>query len=224
MVWQTYDYYLNPTAAYFGCRKACEPLHIQYNALKKDVEVVNYHSLDQKGLRAEATIYDQTGRQAWQNAVNLDILEDQTVSTMKVEVPSDITGSYFLRLKLYNAGGDVVSENVYYQGRQEGRLASLLDLPKADLQVKSTSEIQDGAVVVTTVIKNVSTTPVPMLRLQAVDAKGQDIVAPAIYSDNYILLLGGEQKTLVTRVALEDAHGTEVGIQLSALNVPKTVY
>ena len=30
-VWQTYDYYLEPTAAYFGSKKASEPLHIQWN-------------------------------------------------------------------------------------------------------------------------------------------------------------------------------------------------
>jgi Exo-beta-D-glucosaminidase Ig-fold domain len=29
MVWQTYDYYLEPTAGYFGAKKASEPLHIQ---------------------------------------------------------------------------------------------------------------------------------------------------------------------------------------------------
>jgi len=41
-VWQTYDYYFDPTAAYFGSRKGSEPLHIQWNPLNDDVEVVNY--------------------------------------------------------------------------------------------------------------------------------------------------------------------------------------
>jgi hypothetical protein len=31
MIWQTYDYYFDPTAAYFGCKKASEPIHIQWN-------------------------------------------------------------------------------------------------------------------------------------------------------------------------------------------------
>ena len=42
MVWQTYDYYLEPTAAYFGAKHACEPLHIQWNPSTDRVEVVNY--------------------------------------------------------------------------------------------------------------------------------------------------------------------------------------
>ena len=32
-VWQTYDYYLEPTAGYFGAKKGCEPLHVQWNSL-----------------------------------------------------------------------------------------------------------------------------------------------------------------------------------------------
>ena len=31
LAWNTYDYYLEPTAAYFGCKKACEPIHVQWN-------------------------------------------------------------------------------------------------------------------------------------------------------------------------------------------------
>ena len=31
-VWQTYDYYFEPTAAYYGCKKGSEPLHIQWNS------------------------------------------------------------------------------------------------------------------------------------------------------------------------------------------------
>ena len=41
-VWQTYDYYFEPTAGYFGVKKASEPLHIQWNPVTDNVEVVNY--------------------------------------------------------------------------------------------------------------------------------------------------------------------------------------
>jgi len=32
-VWQTYDYYFDPTAGYFGSKKGSEPLHVQWNPL-----------------------------------------------------------------------------------------------------------------------------------------------------------------------------------------------
>jgi hypothetical protein len=43
MVWQTYDYYFDPTTAYFGCKKASEPIHIQWNPVFDTIEVVNYN-------------------------------------------------------------------------------------------------------------------------------------------------------------------------------------
>ena len=49
-VWQTYDYYLDPTAGYFGAKKASEPLHIQWNPVTDNVEVVNYSAGDAPGL------------------------------------------------------------------------------------------------------------------------------------------------------------------------------
>ncbi len=48
LTWQTYDYFLEPTAAYFGCKKASEPLHIQWNPVSDSVEVVNYSGGNQK--------------------------------------------------------------------------------------------------------------------------------------------------------------------------------
>ena len=41
LVWQTYDYYLDPTGAYWGIRKACEPVHIQWSHADNSVKAVN---------------------------------------------------------------------------------------------------------------------------------------------------------------------------------------
>ena len=38
--WQLYDYYLMPNAAFYGAKKACEPLHIQYNPLTKELNLL----------------------------------------------------------------------------------------------------------------------------------------------------------------------------------------
>ena len=31
MIWHLYDYYLTPSASYFGTKKACEPIHAIYS-------------------------------------------------------------------------------------------------------------------------------------------------------------------------------------------------
>ena len=62
-VWQTYDYYYDPTGAYWGAKKACEPLHIQWNASNNSIKAINTTAKDLKGATAKATIYDLNGKE-----------------------------------------------------------------------------------------------------------------------------------------------------------------
>lgn len=62
MVWQTYDYYYDLTGAYWGCKSACEPLHIYWNPATEEVKVVNTTTQTFDGLTAEAVIYNLDGK------------------------------------------------------------------------------------------------------------------------------------------------------------------
>ena len=79
MVWQTYDYYFEPTAAYFGTKKACEPLHIQWNPLADSVEIVNMASGHREGI-AVARLYDMHGVEFWHHDASFSSDDDTTVS------------------------------------------------------------------------------------------------------------------------------------------------
>ena len=63
MIWHLYDFYLRPGGGYFGAKKACEPLHVQYSYDDRSVVVVNSFYREFKGLVASAEIYnlDMTG-------------------------------------------------------------------------------------------------------------------------------------------------------------------
>lgn len=62
MVWQTYDYYYDLTGAYWGCKSACEPLHILWNPVTDAVKVTNTTRKDYEGLTAEVTVYNLDGK------------------------------------------------------------------------------------------------------------------------------------------------------------------
>ena len=55
-IWHLYDYYLQPAGGYFGTKKACEPLHVQYSYDDNSINVIN--SLYQKfsGLTVTAKV------------------------------------------------------------------------------------------------------------------------------------------------------------------------
>ncbi len=213
MVWQTYDYYFDPTAAYFGMKKACEPLHIQYNALTDDIEIVNHSAGLCAGITAIATIFDLNGKKVAQQKTKMTSAEDTTTSWIKLakllkQAPSDV---YFVRLQLSDKRG-IVSENLYIMGREENNYRALTTLPKADVEQQVT--IQGETVRVT--LRNKGKSVAPFLRLNLKGADGEQIL-PAIYSDNYITLMPGESTTITIRWKAEDARGQEAHVEMTQL-------
>ena len=205
MVWQTYDYYFEPTAAFFGCKKACEPLHIQMNSLKGTVEVVNYHAGTHSGLTAKAQIMNMNGTEAWSKECALGIAEDHTITCFPLEVPENISDAYFVKLTLADSLGCAVSDNFYWQGRKEGNLQALRTLGKADVALRTQKE---SALKYTVTLENKSDVPALMIRLKVKDSATKDLVLPVWYSDNYFFLLPGESKTV--EVSLEKIQGKPV--------------
>lgn len=62
MVWQTYDYYYDPTGVYWGTKSACEPIHILWNPVTDGVKVANTTARDLEGLTAEVKVYNLDGK------------------------------------------------------------------------------------------------------------------------------------------------------------------
>jgi hypothetical protein len=72
LTWNTYDYYLEPTAAYFACKKACEPIHVQWAAGSGEVKVVNNTFADLRGLAVEARVLNMDGSVQRRKSATLD--------------------------------------------------------------------------------------------------------------------------------------------------------
>lgn len=86
LVWQTYDYYYDLTGAFWGAKKACEPLHIQWNPVTDAVKVVNTSASDVTGLTAEATIYNMNGKAVpqYSGSAKLNSLSNTAVETFRI--------------------------------------------------------------------------------------------------------------------------------------------
>ena len=213
MVWQTYDYYLEPTAAYFGCKKACEPLHIQYNAYSGNIEAVNYHARDRKGLTARAVVLDMNGKSVGEQTCTFDLPEDATFDCFPLVVPEDAGEVYYVKLTLCDAAGAVLSENFYVEGVQEGNFQALNGLGRARVDVKEKGGLQK-----TVTLTNSSAVPALMIRLRVTDSKTGDLVLPVMYSDNYFALMPGESRTVSVSVKDCDLTGEPV-IGVSGFNL-----
>ena len=218
MVWQTYDYYFEPTAGYFGLKKANAPLHIQWNQATDNVEVVNYSARDRKNLTAIARIYNMDGSLAWEKKAVLDSKEDTTDECIKLEYSDQLTNVHFIKL-LLEENGKVIFENFYTRGKQENNFKELHKLAKVKLACKtSISRHKDGYRAEVTV-ENPSEVPALMIRLNLVGAGDGEQILPAFYSDNYISLLPKEKKVLTISWKDEDSRGNKGAVQVTGFNV-----
>jgi beta-galactosidase/beta-glucuronidase len=195
MVWQTYDYYLEPTAAYFGCKKASEPIHIQWNPVFDTVEVVNSNAGNKAGLIAKAQLINMDGSIQWEKQTTVDCKEDATVRCFKLEFPESLSSVHFLKLIL-TKDEKIISDNFYWRGLEDGNYTALRDLPKVKLNNSSRIKKSGENWIITTTLENTSKEPALMLRLKVVGKKSGNRILPVFYSDNYISLMPGEEKVI----------------------------
>jgi len=218
MVWQTYDYYLEPTAAYFGCKKASEPVHIQWNPVYDEIEVVNYNGKDRIGLTAKAQLLNMDGSVQWEKENGLDSKEDATVKCFKLEFPKSLSPVHFIKLTL-KEGDKTISENFYWRGLEDGNYQALSHLPVIELENSTKIEKSRENWVIKTALNNTSKHPVLMVRLKVVGKNSGKRILPVFYSDNYVSLMPGEKKVITMKLRDEDTGGEKPGVEISGFNL-----
>jgi hypothetical protein len=240
-VWDTYDYFFDTSAGYFGSKKGSEPLHVQWNPLTDNVEVVNYSAGNVTGLTASVEVLNIDGTKKWAKTATLASNEDSVESPIKIEFPADLTPVHFIRLKLMR-GATVVSENFYLRGTKENPqiaavgapgpgsgapttgtigydLTAIRQMPKAKVAANTKLAREGSRWVLTTELHNTGKAPALMLRVKAVREKSGDRILPALYSDNYVALMPGEKRTMRTEVEDADTRAERPRITLEGFNL-----
>jgi hypothetical protein len=220
-VWQTYDYYLEPTAAYFGVKKASEPLHIQWNPVTDSVEVVNYSAGAAQSLTAKAELINMDGSTRWQKTANVDSAEDSMVAPIHMEYAADLSPTHFIRLQL-SRGSELISENFYWRGTEEDNFRALRELPRVNVQTTTHARKDGNRWLLTTDLQNTSASPALLVRLKAVRDKSGDRILPALYSDNYVSLMPGERRTIITELRGADTRGESPRMVVEGFNADQT--
>ena len=226
MTWQTYDWYFEPTAAYFGCKKASEPVHVQWNPHSGEVEVVNYHAGDLEDLLVKAMLVNLDGSIVWENKMSLDSNEDTTVRCFALDEPESLDKTYFIKLYLTDAEGVVISDNFYINGKEYGNHRAMQQIAKARVKTSFDFEkIEDGREIQgtewrgTVVLENRSKVPAVMIRLNVIGKKDGEQILPMFYEDNYFSLMPGERKTVSLKWYDADSRGNKPEIIVTGYNL-----
>jgi exo-1,4-beta-D-glucosaminidase len=240
LIWHTYDYYLYPAGTYFGMKKSMEPLHIMYSYANNEVDITN--SLLQKfsGLKAKADIFNLDGALKYSKNISTSIEPDSIQNCFALPQISDLSDTYFLRLQLNDAKGDVKSINWYWLSKKADVLdwvkskwymtpqtgyadfSALQNIGKTSLKISYTSEKNPDSSLHTVIITNTGKTVAFQVHLRALKGNSGDDILPIIFSDNYMELAPGEARIILCSYANKDAKGATPFFITSAWNLDLT--
>ncbi|MGC8846154.1 MAG: glycosyl hydrolase 2 galactose-binding domain-containing protein, partial [Candidatus Hydrogenedens sp.] len=101
ITWQYVDWYLRPTSAYYGAKKACEPIHVLYAYDDECVWVVNSYRKEIANLRLSAEAFHLNGGTFWsQTKDNITVSPDGKTKICEVNIPEEQRRPmFFLRLQ-----------------------------------------------------------------------------------------------------------------------------
>ena len=245
LFWNLYDYYLVPAGAYFGSKKACEPLHIQYSYDDNSVAVVNGYDRAFQGVSVKATIYDINAKEKASQTATLDLPADSNVHALQLQPVRDISTTYFLKMELRDPSGKLVSDNFYWLStkpdvldwakRQDtvytpqsayADLSGLNTLPPVKVEVRSSMSQAGNERAVHAFVENPSPSLAFMVHLRVAKAKSGEDVAPVFWDDNYFSLLPGEKRVLSARFQSAKADSlvlTVDGWNVAAASIPLAI-
>ncbi len=232
--WQYVDWYLVAGGAYYGAKKALEPLHIQYSYDDHSIWVVNTFYRDFTGLKARARIFDMDLKEHFSQSAAAAVGPDGKTRLFTVPWPEDITKTFFLSLKLEDSTGQVVSDNFYWlstapeiPGTQGVRgvvyfiepkshpdYTALQSLPPARVKHAARFERQGAETVGHVTVENAGQTLAFLVQLAVTQGEQGGEVAPCYWSDNYFALLPGERRSLTARFATADLAGAGPVVRL----------
>jgi exo-1,4-beta-D-glucosaminidase len=104
IIWHLYDYYLQPAGGYFGTKKACEPLHIQFSYDDRSVIAVNGFEESRKDLKAGVTVLDANLKRIFNREVPINLDPDSVKFITTIPEFSADPNVYFVKLTLSEDG------------------------------------------------------------------------------------------------------------------------
>jgi hypothetical protein len=208
--WQIYSHDYDTHAAYYGVKKATEPVHAQMNLPDLDVSVVNTTLQSRDGLRLTTRVLALDGRSLMQRADTVSAAANAVTPLPRMDIAAHVRdeGLVLVALELRDASDQPVSNNTYLQGVDDASWRKLDDLREQRANLTAARVIRGDRGGVSVQLENRGKQPLVAIKLTLVDHMGVRIL-PARYSDNYLTLLPGESRRV--EIAYSSRPGSAPG-------------
>ncbi len=216
---QMYDYYLDPNGGLYGLHHAGKSLHAMYNPVDGMLMVANHTFKPQHDLMIQAKAYDIAGH----DSIALQwLIELAPASVQKIESVKKVTDKLFpahggfVSLRLLNTSHEILDDNLYWLPDSTGSYSGLQKMSKAEITATA-KIVNDERIEVK--INNPTGGPIAFFnRISLVNTLTSKRILPVFYSDNYVSVLPGEEKTVFIDYTKEDNINT-AKVSVSGWNV-----
>jgi Exo-beta-D-glucosaminidase Ig-fold domain/Glycosyl hydrolases family 2, TIM barrel domain len=227
VVWQIYDWYLEPNAGYYYMQKACEPVHVQLNLDDSMVAVINRTYHPQTGLKIEAEVYSVDSKRIYRQEDKFDIDAPEAKKSFSLaSVLKNGIGVKLILLRLKDASGKLISHNTYWLEASHN-YRSLQEMPPAKITA-SILESHHNSESVSWKIKFTNPTDKIAFFIHPALLSGETEIRPSFWQDNYFSLGPGE--TIVTEITVparlinqKDLKVVTSGLNVAEMEIPVMV-
>jgi hypothetical protein len=228
-MWQTYDWYLDANAGYFGAKAANQPTHAVWDPRDDSVVLSNLTPRAYANVTTTLKVFDLHGRpvatEAWATPELGPDSYGVRLGTATGHFAKSPTDLVFLRLTVTGGDGAVLGDTLYWHNwKSYMRYESLGSLKEVDVKasVRALAPVAEGVgkgnARYEVTVANESDEPAVQTRIRTLArATGEDVL-PAFYSDNYFSLMPGEGKTVVVEFDPAALQGGEPVFQLGGWN------
>jgi len=195
MEWNFLSSDYDTQSSFYGTQKACEPVHAQLDLTDGAIDLINLG--DAQTLNVQARIVGLDGKVIDDQTHPIQAAANARTSVSRLDLGKLAGGhAVLVALNVADAAGNKVSDNLYWWSKEEASLRELNDLSTANIDAGVTVAAAGNERKAIIRIKNAGTVPALMIKLTLKDAATGERILPAYYSENYVSMLPGEERTI----------------------------
>jgi len=228
-MWQTYDWYLDTNAGYFGAKAANQPTHAVWDPRDDSIVLSNMTPNTYSDISTHMKVFDLNGAVVSEQTWNTPALGPDAYGIRLATATDDFARSptdlVFIRLTVKNSAGNVLGDTLYWHNRKEYmHYESLNSLPEVRISASVSPKltvvwkIGKGNDQYIIALANESNAPAVQTRIRTISGTTHKDILPAFYSDNYFALMPGENKTVTVEFNPKYLQGGAPVFQLSGWN------
>jgi archaellum component FlaF (FlaF/FlaG flagellin family) len=203
-MWEIFTSDYDTQASYYGVKKACEPVHVQLDLSNDTVAVANTTTEARPGLKLTAHVYGLDNKLLLSKDAVVNVAADAVTPGFPLVLePLMGDGAVLVRLELRGVDGQLVSDNFYWRAANDAGYRALDRLAPATVTATIAAASKDE---VRVDLRNTGRVAALQNKLTLLHADGSQVL-PAYYSDNYVSLLPGEERTVTISIPEGEYQG-----------------